>query len=52
MEEHPLKGRPMPAETIPAAGPRLLAYFQTADGDTNQSLAENQALRDAHAWTG
>jgi formylglycine-generating enzyme required for sulfatase activity len=49
VEEHPLSVTPKLRELGRTAGPGFWLYFETADGDTGQILARNQALRDAPA---
>jgi len=49
VEEHPLTVGPSIRELGRTAGPGFGTYFETADGDTSQILAKNQALRDSHA---
>ena len=49
VEEHPLSVTPKLRELGRTAGPGFWLYFETADGDTSQILARNQALRDAPA---
>ena len=49
VEEHPLSVGPSIRELGRTVGPGFGTYFETADGDTGQILAKNQALRDPHA---